>query len=76
MAASSLDIELSKYWAMLSPEQKTSLLEVIKSFMQSSGRISVEQYNQELAESESEYEVGNHITSEEMLQLIRHSQAL
>lgn len=71
MSVSSLDIELSKYWAMLSPEQKVSLLEVIKSFMQSSGRTSVEQYNEELAESESEYQAGNHITSEEMLKLIR-----
>ena len=71
MAASSLDIELSKYWSLLSPAQKKSLLEVIKSFVQSPDRISLEQYNQELAEAESEYQAGNHITSEEMLKLIR-----
>lgn len=71
MAASPLDIELSKYWAMLSPEQKTSLLEVIKSFINTPGRISIEQYNHELAESESEYQAGNYISSEEMLKLIR-----
>ena len=56
---------------MLSPVQKKSLLGVIKSFVQSPERISSEQYNQELAEAEAEYHAVNHITSEEMLKLIR-----
>jgi len=71
MAASSLDIELSKYWSLLTPAQKESLLSVIKSFVQSPQRVSLEQYNEELAEAEAEYQAGNHITSEEMLKLIR-----
>jgi hypothetical protein len=71
MAASSLDVELSKYWSLLTPVQKESLLGVIKSFMQSPERISIEQYNQELAEAEAEYQAGDYITSEEMLKLIR-----
>ena len=71
MAASSLDIELSKYWSLLTPVQKESLLNVIKSFVQSPERITLEQYNQELAEAEAEYQAGNHISSEEMLKLIR-----
>ena len=29
----SVDIELSKYWVLLSAEQKQSLLQVIKSFI-------------------------------------------
>jgi len=70
MGASSFDIEFSKYWATLSQDQKKSLLEVIKSFVQPSGRISPEQYNKELSEAEAEYEAGNHITSDEMLKLI------
>ena len=37
MAASSLDIEFSQYWSLLSPEQKESLLSVIKTFVQSPG---------------------------------------
>ena len=74
MKASSTDIELSKYWALLSPVQKRSLLEIIKSFMQTPERISTEQYNQELAEAEAEYQTGNHITSDEMLKLIRQWQ--
>lgn len=70
MGASSFDIEFSKYWATLSQDQKKSLLEVIKSFVQPHGRINLEQYNKELSEAEAEYEAGNHITSEEMLKLI------
>ena len=70
MGASSFDIEFSKYCATLSQDQKKSLLEVIKSFVQPHGRINLEQYNKELSEAEAEYEAGNHITSEEMLKLI------
>ena len=71
MSVSSVDVELSKYWSMLSPAQKSSLLEVIKSFIQAPERISLDQYNQELSEAEAEYKSGDHITSEEMLNLIR-----
>jgi len=71
MAASSLDIELSQYWSKLTPLQKKSLLAVIKSFTEKTGTISVEQYNQELADAEEEYQQGNHISSDEMLELIR-----
>ncbi len=74
MKASSTDIEFSKYWALLSPVQKKSVLGVIKSFVQVPERISIEQYNQELAEAEAEYQVGNHISSEELLKLIQQWQ--
>jgi hypothetical protein len=50
MSASSLDIELSKYWVLLSPEQKKSLIEFIKSFVQP-----VEKTGQELQEPEADY---------------------
>jgi len=71
MAASPLDIEFSKYWVALTPVQKESILSVIKSFVSSTEEISVEQYNQELAEAEASYNAGNFITSDEMLQLIK-----
>jgi hypothetical protein len=71
MAASPIDIELSKYWPLLSPQQKKSLLELIKSFSNQPEQISIEQYNQELAEAETEYEAGNYITSDDMLKLIQ-----
>ncbi|MBK8606794.1 MAG: hypothetical protein IPN82_08170 [Chitinophagaceae bacterium] len=47
----SADIELSKYWVLLSAEQKQSLLQVIKSFITDQEKISIQQYNQELAEA-------------------------
>jgi hypothetical protein len=71
MATSALDIELSKYWSQLTPIQKKSLLGVIKSFTENPVRISVEQYNHELSEAEDEYQQGQHISSDEMLELIR-----
>lgn len=70
----SVDIELSKYWVLLSAEQKQSLLQVIKSFIADQEKISIKQYNEELAEAESEYQKGDHITSDEMLKLIRQWQ--
>jgi hypothetical protein len=71
MGVSSLDVELSKYWSLLTPVQKQSLLSVIKSFVQSPVSVSLEQYNQDLGEAEEEYQTGDHITQEEMLKLIR-----
>lgn len=34
-------------------------------------QITIEQYNQELSEAELEYEAGEYISSEELLQLIK-----
>ena len=74
MPASPLDIELSKYWALLSPEQKKSLLEAIHSFIQSS-----ETKAQEIQESASFYktddskfpfEILQHLTSKQKEALI------
>jgi hypothetical protein len=50
MAASPLDIELNKYWLLLTPAQKESLLAVIKSFVQQT-----DTSNQELQEPEVVY---------------------
>ena len=50
MAASPSGIALSKYWLLLTPVQKDSLLGVIKSFVQSP-----ETKNQELQEPEAMY---------------------
>ncbi len=50
MAASPSEIELNKYWVILTPEQKESLFGVIKSFVQSP-----ERENQELQEPEAVY---------------------
>ena len=118
MPSSPLDIELSKYWEQLTPAQKHSLLNIIKTFfdqevdtlkqtnelqdpeakynlpweifkplnkqqkkaliafLQSSGiepagRISIEQYNKELEEAETEIEKGEFYTHEEVHGMIK-----
>jgi hypothetical protein len=70
MAEPLLDIEFSKYWTQLTVSQKQSLLSVIKSFAGEGETLNIEKYNQELADAEAEYESGNYITQEEMLNLI------
>jgi hypothetical protein len=64
MAASPSDIELSKYWLLLTPEQKESLLGVIKSFVQSP-----ERKNQELQEPEAVYNESGGLPLEILQQL-------
>ena len=66
MAAPSLDSELSRYWALLTPVQKESLLSVIKSFVIPRERISIEQYNKEIDEAIARVEAGEFYTQEEV----------
>jgi hypothetical protein len=69
MPASPLDIKLSKYWALLSPGQKKSLLEVIHSFIQTP-----ETKAQELQESEPFYKTGDSGFPVEVLQQLTSRQ--
>ena len=69
MAASSLDIELSQYWLLLTPVQKESLLAVIKSFVQSSKK-----KNQELHEPDVIHNSGDEGLSLEILQQLTSKQ--
>lgn len=66
MPVSSLDSEFNKYWSLLNPVQKASLLEVIKSFVLPKERISIEQYNKELNEALARVEAGEFFTNEEV----------
>ena len=64
MKASSADIELSKYWALLSTNQKKGLLEVVKSFIQPE-----EETGLQLQEQEATYETDNSTISKIILSL-------
>jgi hypothetical protein len=66
MPVSSLDNEFNKYWSLLNPLQKASLLEVIKSFVLSKEKTSIEQYNKELGEALARVEAGEFYTDEEV----------
>ncbi len=66
MAVPLVDNELSKYWPLLTPVQKESLLSVIKSFVAPGERISFEQYNKEIDEAVARVEAGEFYTHEEV----------
>ena len=66
MATQSLDTEFAKYWLLLTPVQKESLLSVIKSFVIPRERISVEQYNKEIDEAIARVEAGEFYSQEEV----------
>ncbi|MEQ1678142.1 MAG: hypothetical protein ABL876_15650 [Chitinophagaceae bacterium] len=69
MSASSTDNKLTKYWSLLSPEQKKSLLTVITSFIQSA-----DTNNQELREPEAVYYKEVSDLPAEILQLLNEEQ--
>ena len=64
-----LDVEFNKYWSLLTPVQKESLLGVIKSFVVPRERISVEQYNKEIDEAIARIEAGEFFTHEEVIRM-------
>jgi predicted transcriptional regulator len=69
MASASMNTELNKYFSLLTPAQKKSVLTMIKSFVippAASGRISIDQYNKEIDEAMSEAAAGKYITQEEL----------
>lgn len=69
MATPSLNTERIKYFSLLTPTQKRSVLTLIKSFVTpgiKSGRISIEQYNHEIQEAMAEAAAGDYITQEEL----------
>lgn len=66
MAAPSLDSEFNRYWSLLTPVQKESLLSVIKSFVIPEERVSIEQYNKEIDEAVARVEAGEFYTQEEV----------
>ena len=65
---------LIQYFTQLDDQQKKSILEMIKSFLNPAnkqpGGITIEAYNNELQEAEDEYERGKYVSHEEMLKQI------
>jgi hypothetical protein len=70
-----LDRQILESLPLLGEEEKQSIIGVIKSFIHLkedvSPRISIEEYNKELAEAEAEYEKGDYVSHEEMLKRIK-----
>jgi hypothetical protein len=75
MPALSLDNQILQSLPLLEKDQKKSILTVIKSFLKSkedvADRISIEQYNKEMNEAESQMEAGEFYTIEEVKELAK-----
>lgn len=69
MAISATDKELLGYFSRLNEPQKKSLLAMMKTFLKPAdalGRITIEQYHQELDEAIKRVEAGQYTTLEEL----------
>ena len=70
MTVSSIDKELVKYFIQLSEPQKESLLQMIKSFVNTGSGFadenSIEHYNKELDEAMNRISEGNFMTLEDL----------
>ena len=73
METSTLDQKMYNYFMQLNEAEKKSVVQMIKTFLQSrqeaSERISIEQYNKEINESESEIEKGESYSHEEVIKI-------
>ena len=75
MTGSAVDKELMQYFTKLNEQQKKSLLEMIKTFLNPSNNevnsLTIEEYNSELEEAEAAFERGDYVTHEELLKQIK-----
>jgi hypothetical protein len=73
--AKALEQELMQYILQLDEAEKKSILQMLKTFVKGrkskAGRVSIEEYNQELQEAEAEYEKGEYTTHEELVKQIK-----
>lgn len=67
---SAIDQEFYRYFTQLDDEQKTSMLQLLKTFLksdvQTGNHISIEDYNREIDEALVQAAAGNYITQAEM----------
>ena len=70
MATQDIQQEMMQYFMQLNEAERRSVLLMIKTFLGGKlpdNRISIEQYNQELAEAEAEFERGEFFSHEEVV---------
>jgi hypothetical protein len=70
-----LEYEMYNYFTQLNDAEKESVIQMLKVFLNSRnvkpGRISIDQYNQELQEAETEFQRGEYISHEEFVNLTK-----
>ena len=71
--ASTLEQELFQYILQLDEAEKKSVLQMLKTFLKGreATRVSIEEYNQELKEAETEYEKGEYTSHEEFVKQLK-----
>ena len=73
METTTLDQKMYNYFMQLNEAEKKSVVQMIKTFLQSRKatpeRMSIEQYNKEIEESEAEIEKGESYTHEEVVKM-------
>ena len=72
MSTSAIDKEMYDYFMQLNEAEKKSVVQMIKTFLQTRKafeRISIEQYNKEIDEAEAEIERGESYTHEEVVKM-------
>lgn len=68
MKSSAFNKEISSWYSLLTPEQKSSVVSLIKSFLKTDKRISRRQYNNELSAAEKRIAKGKFLTQENLEQ--------
>ena len=72
MEPTMIDQEMNNYFIQLNEAEKKSIIQMIKTFLQSrkeAERITIEQYNKEIEEAEAEIERGESYTHEEVVKM-------
>jgi hypothetical protein len=66
MSDKTINEEINTYFSLLTPLQKESVLGLIKSFLKTDKRVSVKEYNAELAEAEEHIAQGKFTLQEDL----------
>lgn len=68
--ANTYEQEMYNYFTQLNDDEKKSLIQMLKTFLKgrarNSGRISIEQYNNELEKAEQQIESGDFVKQEDL----------
>lgn len=72
MKTATIDEEMNNYFMQLNEAEKKSVVQMIKTFLQSrqeSEHMSIEQYNKEIEDAEAEIERGESYSHEEVVEI-------
>jgi hypothetical protein len=72
MKTTAIDEEMNNYFMQLNETEKKSVVQLIKTFLKSRKeleRISIEQYNKEIEEAESEIQRGDSLTHDDVVKM-------